>query len=235
MLGKHWISTSQALNFKIQLLHTFIDNLKDEITSYFPLGNFETFLVFDNRRFPREAADATLAVFGHVEVSRLADIFQLPEQDTLFEWRELLERLLDDADFCRTRGLHPADFWTHYLTKRDAYFGGNVKRLVQIVLSLPVGSSDAERAFSHMNIIKTKSRNRMSVALMNSLLRIKLNTGNTIEDFPAPTLAKTWVIRGHPRADTPFSRKRPREDEEDMEIDDEDDFETDSLMNVELL
>ena len=147
--------------------HTFIDNLKDEITSYFPLGNFETFLVFDNRRFPREAADATLAVFGHVEVSRLADIFQLPEQDTLFEWRELVERLLDDADFCRTRGLHPADFWTHYLTKRDAYFGGNVKRLVQIVLSLPVGSSDAERAFSHMNIIKTKSRNRMSVALMH--------------------------------------------------------------------
>ena len=218
--------------------HAFIDSLQSEITSYFPLGNFQTFLVFDNRRFPQEAHsedDSTLTVFGQQEVVRLADIFRLPEAETLFEWRELLERLLDDAGYCRKRGLHPADFWTYYLTKKAEYFGANVKRLIQIVLSIPTGSADAERAFSHMNIIKTKSRNRMSIHLMNSLLRIKLNSAKKLEEFPAAKLAKTWVLRGHPRTDTPFSKQRPREDEEDMEIDDYDEFETDNLMDIELM
>ena len=148
-----------------------------------------------------------------------------------------MEYLQGDAKLCRKRGLHPAKFWTYYLTKREEYFEANVKRFIQIVLSIPTGSADAERAFSHMNQIKTKSRNSMSIHLMNSLLRVKLNSVKKLEDFEATKLAKTWVLRGYARADTPFSKKRPREDNdmEDMDTDSSNDDDLDIFMDVELL
>lgn len=57
--------------------------------------------------------------------------------------------------------------------------------------------------------------------MLNNLMRIKLNSPKNLAEFPAVALAKSWVLQGHSRSDTPFSRKRLREDEDEDELPEE--------------
>ena len=212
----------------------FIRNLQREITSYFPQGSFKNFLIFDNRKFPE--INDNVENFGTQEIVQLANSFNLPPVETSEEWATLLQNLSRDPDFCRKKKAHPSDFWIYYVFKKPELFHENIKRMVLITLVLPTGSADAERAFSHLNLIKTKTRNRISPSLLDNLLRIKINAVKKVEDFPAISLAKTWVLRGNPRADTPFNRKRPREDSDEMEQEFDDEAIDDSIfMDIEIV
>lgn len=124
------------------------------------------------------------------------------------------------------RNRPPMEYWTHYLQQRPEYFDQGIKRLIMTTLAIPTGSSDAERAFSALNNIKTKLRNRVKTNMMNSLMGIKINSVKKLEDFPAVSLAKTWVLRGNPRSDTPFRKTgmRPPGPEDNFEPIDEEDF-----------
>lgn len=220
----------------------FIDKLQAEIESYFPEGRLEDFMIADHRKFPAEEHE--LRTYGQLEVFRLADIFNLPNNDLHNQWRALLISLHNDDMFCQKKNLHPRDFWSHYLSQKEEYFGNEIKRLVQVILTIPTGSADAERAFSYHNNIKTKLRNRLSHKMAESLMRIKMNSVKNLADFPAVSMAKAWVLKGHQRTDTPFQKtKRPREEEEDKEEsnilygDDHDDinYNNDFLMAAEIL
>jgi hypothetical protein len=43
------------------------------------------------------------------------------------------------------------------------------------MLTLPISNAVVKRAFSIMNLIKTKLRNKMQTEMLNSLLTIKIN------------------------------------------------------------
>ena len=50
----------------------------------------------------------------------------------------------------------------------------NVLRLVDLLLTIPATSAEAERGFSIMKMVKTDKRNRMQGASLNTLMRIVL-------------------------------------------------------------
>lgn len=47
--------------------------------------------------------------------------------------------------------------------------------LMQYFLTVPLNSASCERGFSAQNILKTKSRNRLTSANLNKMLRISIN------------------------------------------------------------
>lgn len=51
----------------------------------------------------------------------------------------------------------------------------DIAEVVLRMLSLPISNGVVERVFSIMNIVKTKSQNRMKLKTLESILRIRLN------------------------------------------------------------
>lgn len=49
----------------------------------------------------------------------------------------------------------------------------NIAKLALSVLSLPLSNATVERIFSHMNVIKSKIRNRINLNLLDSIIRIR--------------------------------------------------------------
>jgi hypothetical protein len=89
-----------------------------------------------------------------------------------------------------------------------------LKNLVRVALVIPVGSAEAERAFSIMNHARTKRRSHLLPATLNSIMRIRINGVKKIDQFPAQRYANLWVKAGHLRTDDKGGRisanKKPR-------------------------
>merc|ERR1719471_1065328 len=92
-----------------------------------------------------------------------------------------------------------------------------------MALSLAVSSSDAERAFSQMNVLKTKQRNRMGDELLNASMFFKMNCAKSVWEFAALDMSKKWEAAGNYLVDDVNAplKKRRRLDDFDPE-DDED-------------
>lgn len=84
------------------------------------------------------------------------------------------------------------NFWTAVYTYENSGFENPYKELATFVLSLltlPFSNAEVERLFSQMNLIKTKTRNRMQNELLNGiiLVRSELKRSQTCcKDYPIP-------------------------------------------------
>ena len=82
----------------------------------------------------------------------------------------------------------PTTLFECYLAADEDRFP-NIKALLRIGCTLPVGSADAERSFSCLRRLKTYLKNRMgedrlsSLALMNIHHEFEVNTNKVIEEF----------------------------------------------------
>lgn len=86
-----------------------------------------------------------------------------------FQWKKLHHIKWTET----TSTLH---LWAEIASYRDAT-GDNpfedLSRLALTLLCLPHSNADVERIFSHMNIVKTKLRNRLSIKSLNAIMAIK--------------------------------------------------------------
>ncbi|CAL1672569.1 unnamed protein product [Lasius platythorax] len=72
----------------------------------------------------------------------------------------------------------PEEFWAEVLEYRNSAGQqqfGNIARFALAMLCLPFSNAVVERAFSIMNIIKNKLRNRMSIKTADAILRLRFN------------------------------------------------------------
>lgn len=105
----------------------------------------------------------------------------------------------------------------------------NLSVLAKIVLVFPASSVDCERGFSTLNLIKTKTRNRLNTLHLDMLQRIKL-LGGPPEKFPFAKAHQLWL----------HSKKRrtklaiPDECEDDSEISDLEFYDTDDDMELDM-
>ena len=60
--------------------------------------------------------------------------------------------------FCNFKESDPVDFWVSVLMKFD--MSRDLEKLIKSTIIIPVGSADAERSFSQMNLIKSKLKSR---------------------------------------------------------------------------
>lgn len=75
------------------------------------------------------------------------------------------------------------------------------------VLVIPIGSADAERGFSTMKHIKSSRRRRLTNHHLKDIMRIRINTADEIEKFPATKYAQYWVRENHFRTNDPRKKQ----------------------------
>ena len=78
----------------------------------------------------------------------------------------------------------------------------SVSDIVRKVLVTPIGSADAERAFSTLFHIRSKRRARLSAEHLESYLRIRMNGPKDIRQFASLNYAKQWVLNGGKMTDS---------------------------------
>ena len=68
-----------------------------------------------------------------------------------------------------------------------------VIRMIVLYLMVPLDTSECERGFSLMNLLKTALRNRLGSRRLNDLMRICL-LGPSVEDFD-PKQILAWSVQ----------------------------------------
>lgn len=71
---------------------------------------------------------------------------------------------------------------------------GHISKFALTMLCLPFSNAAVERAFSIVNIIKDKLRNRMAVVTADSIMRVRysLKTGGCIQFEPTPNMLRKF-------------------------------------------
>lgn len=72
---------------------------------------------------------------------------------------------------------------------------GNILALIDLLLCLPASSSDVERGFSQLKLIKANLRSTMTQETLNDLMTIKLHSGKIDEFDPVP-FVEFWAMGG---------------------------------------
>lgn len=67
----------------------------------------------------------------------------------------------------------------------------NIRKILEFVMVLPLSIAECERGFSQLNLIKTNTRNRLSLNLINDILLIKLY-GPTLDNFNPQKAINLW-------------------------------------------
>ena len=94
---------------------------------------------------------------------------------------------------------------------------GNVLSLIDLVLTIPATSVEAERGFSVMKRVKTDFRNKLANPALNDLLRIILVSPAEVGFDPLPAI-QHW----HAALQRRQPRERPAPQTEETEEEDED-------------
>lgn len=86
-----------------------------------------------------------------------------------FQWRKINVLLWNETT-------NVVKFWVEVNNYTDSYGENPLKELSELAittLSLPFSNAEVERVFSQMNLIKSKTRNKMGTELLTSLLQIR--------------------------------------------------------------
>ena len=86
-----------------------------------------------------------------------------------------------------------ADIFTQFSEKCP-----NILSLIDLVLSLSASSSECERGFSAMKLIKTDHRNRLKGSTLSNVMRIRLHSPS-VSDFNPEEAIHVWNTSCHKR------------------------------------
>lgn len=179
------VSNAEADRDKADLLSGLIEEFESRYES---LKSCDHFLVFDPSTWPQAMQD--LHSFGNTTISdilkRYEAILQLNKDITLTEWM----RLKQSAKRLGAYSVYDLVQIVNNPSNLDAY--SNIKELVELSLALPLSSAACERGFSHLNIIKTKYRSRLSHARLSALMHIHLSK-QTTETFNPQPAVDLWM------------------------------------------
>ncbi len=104
----------------------------------------------------------------------------LNKDDLISEWAIFKRALLQERDeIMKSKSLEKAPEFQEVLEelKRSAAYTGifsETFKLIDIMLSIPVGTATAERSFSEMKLIKTRLRSRLTEQNLARLMRIAI-------------------------------------------------------------
>ncbi len=190
-----------------------INHLINELTKYFPEGTMAMFDALNPTQLP---VDSSL-VFGYSNnrIQNLAGRFGLDEEIITNEFGILLHSLLDDhaPDYCTHREKDsPVNFWSYFLNSPTVIWHPSIKKLVQIVLVIPIASADVERGFSILAHTRSDRRSRLTAAHLQNILFLRIN-GPPLEKLDAARYAQAWIEAGVMQTDDPTQIRKVQKNE----------------------
>ena len=72
----------------------------------------------------------------------------------------------------------------------------NLNTLAIISLSIPVATATVERSFSQMKLIKSRLRNRLSDTSLSHLMKIAIESPDTLQDCDLEEIVDMWNRKG---------------------------------------
>ena len=133
-------------------------SLIDNVKKYFPEGRLDMYSALDPKTWPDTAVE--VSNFRILDIHGLYDLVKpvgngATKQEVVTEWKKMVKAIIADDDFCKHKK-NLLSFWRHYLD--TSLVPNAMSDLVIKILSVPVGSADAERAFSTFFHIRDKRR-----------------------------------------------------------------------------
>ena len=94
--------------------------------------------------------------------------------------------------------------WSNVNSALDGQRGQykNILALMDLLLTLPASSAEAERGFSQLKNVKTKLRTRLTAERVTDLLTVQLNAPS-IKDFDPTEAIQLWNNPGRQRSRRP--------------------------------
>lgn len=186
----------------------FLNSITTQIKSYFPNSDLKLFKIFLPKQIPTQIGDAL--TYGVVEINNLCEVFKRSECLRLVsDWTNLLISIIDSEDFCayKTRSTEIYAFWSHFLNTQGIGWTERTTKIIQTILVIPIGSSEAERGFSVFNHIKNSRRSTLTGRHVEDLLRVRINSVDSMEKFAAIKYAKQFV-KSHLKTDDQRYQKK---------------------------
>jgi hAT family C-terminal dimerisation region len=178
-----------------------------EIREFFPEGSLNLFEVLNPSFIPKNIE--TLDSYSS-KIIPLAERFSFNTATIVAQFSEILNFIIKDMseEFCTYSNSEPHIFWSHFLNHHLMKWKSDIKKLITIVLILPIGTADVERSFSILNHFKSSRRSRLTPKHVEDITRIRVN-GPPISDLDPMKYALHWLTTGHKETDNPgaISRK----------------------------
>lgn len=186
-----------------------INSVIAQLLSYFPEGNFKMFDVFNPSNLPmdlQKMEQFCLLVkpfakrFGFDETllsNQLCDFVK----ELIANHYELYCDLINKKD--------PIHFWSNLFQNEMLKWPEELKQLIEIAITIPIGSADVERGFSIFKNFYSKSRNRLTPKHVEDILRIRIN-GPPATYFDPDIYALHWLSSGHIKVDDPRKVKQKK-------------------------
>ena len=158
----------------------FVRSVVHNLNNRFPnVELFKAACIFDPTVLP--SSDEEFRTYGEKEVELLCCTYSnlVNYSKCALEWDTLKETM--KSSYCTYKF---QEFILKLVTDESLYVHyPAMSQLAQIVSVFPASTSEVERGFSHQNIIKSRTRNRLSAEHLDQLLRLRLN-GPITDEFP---------------------------------------------------
>ena len=161
------------------LREEFIDALLNEVDKYFAISEFKDYKAFEPKNLPTNV----LSVPTHTSVTSIGKLlrqFNLPLSATE-EWVSVLSAIVDSDSFVRLRKTNPQAFYSHFLADEKIPWQPDVRKFIESLLVVPIGSADAERGFSILKHIRYDRRSRLGKFCIKK--EFKLNRWKRMKSF----------------------------------------------------
>ncbi len=180
-----------------------VDAVLFEIQKYFPEGSFQMFEVLNPSKLPTMTKNVPKYITG---ITNLAARFGFGTSVIQKQFSKLLITMITDHHemYCSLNKKDPVTFWAYFLKNKMITWDDDMKKLLYIVLALPIGSADVERGFSTKNHFKTNWRSTLTTSHIEDIMRIRIN-GPELENFDSLTYTLHWLNTKHLDSDDPIS------------------------------
>ena len=192
--------------FQEKIGQCFIHQLRNNITSRFTSSDVvSSFSIFDPRKVPATSSPL-FSLYGEGAIDTLIDYYaqDFPAEtvhgvqfvkkgiislDVRTEWktyRQLLSK--QPKDNLKTQELATNDTLIALLP--------NLHELACCCLSLPIGITSVERSFSQMKLIKTRLHNCLGELSLSRLMKIAIESPETLFDSDLEEVVTIWNKKG---------------------------------------
>lgn len=179
---------------------SFLNNLIEELNSYYPSGDLDVFDVFSPAKIPR--TESELISYGEKEIQSLCTFFAWNECNRLIlDWTILIHTIMNSDRICEIRNSNTNSFvfWTQFLKTDGIAWTERTQKLIFTILVLPIGSADIQRGFSIMNTISKTQRLWLFPKHIDASMRIQINGPDQLDRFSATKYANEWNKTNHMR------------------------------------
>ena len=155
LLEQNSINVANMPFKKLSLSRTdYLSSIISNLEEFFPIELLREIDIFDNRNWD-DTKDVDAEHQGDDQkLKKLCNFFGLKYTRKVFtSWIKLIKDLFEqEYPWCEIKGSYPSSFWMNVLPRATEFnIDPVLERLIRSIVVTPMGSSEAERAFSVMN------------------------------------------------------------------------------------